>query len=149
MSMITDYIWIGSYDDVCNTQMLNAWRINHVMCCANELPLRAGFPYSKERIGYKVPIVDNMADEKTMDRFLEGAAKLNEWISQGNRVIVHCMAGMSRSVSVVITYLMVYKGWSFRTSHDLVRLRRWQTDIYPGFMRVLEEIKRNPRHNQV
>jgi hypothetical protein len=62
--MITDYIWIGSYDDVCNTQMLNTWRINHVMCCANELPLRAGFPYSKERIGYKVPIVDNMADSQ-------------------------------------------------------------------------------------
>jgi protein-tyrosine phosphatase len=104
------------------------------------LDLRAGYPYSKDRIGHKIPLEDNVADEKTVARFLEGAAKLNEWVSQGRRVIVHCMAGMSRSVSVVITYLMYYMGWSYQTAYTLVKLRRWQTNIFPDYVAVLEQM---------
>lgn len=140
MSQVTENIWIGSYDDVCNDGLLNERQITHILCCAEELDLRAGFPYSKDRIGHKIPLEDNVADEKTVARFLEGSAKLNEWVSQGNRVIVHCMAGMSRSVSVVITYLMYYKGWSYQTAYTLVKLRRWQTNIHPDYVAVLEQL---------
>ena len=140
MSQITESIWIGSYDDVCNDELLNERQITHILCCGEELDLRAGYPYSRDRIGHKIPLEDNVADENTVARFLEGAAKLNEWVSQGRRVIVHCMAGMSRSVSVVITYLMYYKGWSYQTAYTLVKLRRWQTNIFPDYVAVLEQM---------
>ena len=146
MSQVTENIWIGSYQDVCNDELLNERKITHVLCCGEDLDLRAGYPYSKDRIGHKISIEDNVADEKTLDRFMEGAAKLNEWISQGRRIIVHCMAGMSRSVSVVITYLIVYKGWSYQTAYTLVKLRRWQTNIHPEFVELLEEMNPSFTH---
>jgi hypothetical protein len=46
-------MWIGSYDDVCNDELLNDRQITHILCCGEELDLRAGYPYSKDRIGYK------------------------------------------------------------------------------------------------
>lgn len=141
MSQITDEIWVGSYADACDEQYLIERKINHILCCADEFALRAGFPYSDNRIGHKILLRDDYADEKTFVMFLEGAQKLNEWILSGNRVMVHCFAGISRSVSVVITYFMVYKGWSFDVAYSHLKQRRYQTKIHPGFIPILKEIE--------
>lgn len=58
--------------------------------------------------------------------------------------MVHCFAGMSRSVSVVITYFMMYKGWSFDLAHSHLKQRRYQTKIHPGFIPILKEIEAMP-----
>jgi len=140
MSEITEQIWVGSYGDSCNEAFLSERRITHILSCADE------FPDSRRLPSYKIPIVDDVADEKTKGLFLEAAAKINEWLSQNDnekserRIIVHCFAGMSRSVSVVITYFMVYKGWSFQIALNHLKLRRRQTKIHPDFIPILKEI---------
>lgn len=143
MSEINEQIWVGSYGDSCNEAFLSERRITHILSCADEF----SFPVSTRLTFYKVAIVDDVADEKTKDLFLEGAAKINEWLSQNDnekderRIIVHCFAGMSRSVSVVITYFMVYKGWSFHIALNHLKLRRRQTKIHPDFIPILKEIE--------
>jgi len=141
MSQITDQIWVGSYGEVCNDQFLDERKITHILCCAEEFALRAGFPYSKDRIGYKISLVDDVADEKTMENFLEGASKLNEWVSNKKNVFVHCFAGMSRSVSVVITYFMIYKGWSYEVAFNHLKHCRRQTNPHPGYIPILKQIE--------
>ena len=145
MSEINEQIWVGSYGDSCNEAFLSERRITHILSCADEFPL----PLSSRITCYKVPIIDDIADEKTKERFLEGAAKIDEWLSHyenenekdERRIIVHCFAGMSRSVSVVITYFMVYKGWSFQIALNHLKLRRRQTKIHPDFVPILKEIE--------
>ena len=140
MSEINEQIWVGSYGDSCNDAFLLEHRITHILSCADEFPL----PVSTRLTTYKVPIVDNVVDEKTMDRFLEAAAKINEWLSENDnerRIIVHCFAGMSRSVSAVITYFMIYKGWSFQIALNHLKLRRRQTKLHPDFVPILKEIE--------
>jgi protein-tyrosine phosphatase len=141
MSQITDQIWVGSYGEVCNDQFLDERNITHILCCAEEFALRAGFPYSSNRIGYKIPLVDDKADKNTTGSFLEGASKLNDWISDGKNVFVHCFAGMSRSVSVVITYFMVYKGWSYQIAFNHLKNRRRQTNPHPVYIPILKDIE--------
>ena len=137
MSRITDEIWVGSYAEACDEQFLKDRKINHILCCAEEFAVRAGFPYSDNRTGYKVSLKDDFADEKTMDLFLEGAAKLNKWILQGNPVMVHCFAGISRSVSVVITYFMVYKGWSFNSALNHLKHCRAKANPHSNYIPIL------------
>lgn len=141
MSQITDEIWVGSYADACDEQFLRERKINHILCCADEFALRAGFPYSDNRIGHKISLRDDYADEKTFVMFLEGAQKLNEWILSGNRVMVHCFAGISRSVSVVITYFMVYKGWSFNIALNHLKHCRRKANPHPNYIPILLEIE--------
>ena len=141
MSQITDQIWVGSYGEVCNDQFLDERNITHILCCAEEFTVRAGFPYSSDRIGHKVSLVDDIADENTMTRFLEGASKLNEWVSDEKKVFVHCFAGMSRSVSVVITYFMVHKGWSYQIAFNHLKYCRRQTNPHPGYIPILQDIE--------
>lgn len=141
MSEITDQIWIGSYGDTANECILEERQITHILCCAEELQLRVGFPYSQRYEGHKVPLVDDKADEKTKAYFLEGATVLDGWINDGKKVIVHCFAGISRSVSVVITYLMVYKGWSFNLAYNHIKLRRPRMNPHPDFIPILKTIE--------
>jgi atypical dual specificity phosphatase len=137
MSQITDEIWLGSYAEACDEQFLKDRTINHILCCAEEFAVRAGFPYSDQRTGYKVSLKDDFADEKTMELFLDGAAKLNDWISSGNRTMVHCFAGISRSVSVVITYFMIYKGWSFNTAFNHLKHCRHKSNPHHNYIPIL------------
>ena len=61
-------------------------------------------------------------------------------------VLVHCYAGMNRSVSTILRYAMDYRGWRFREALDYVRrkntidrdIRCDKTGSNWMFMRVLE-----------
>jgi protein-tyrosine phosphatase len=135
MSEITDQIFVGSYDDASSEEYLSDRRITHVITCAYE------FPSSIIRSGYKISIVDDLADSKTKKYFLEAASVLDRWVREDKKIMVHCFAGMSRSTSVVITYFIVYRGWSFDIAHGHLKQRRYQTKIYPGFIPILKEIE--------
>ncbi|XP_064390141.1 dual specificity protein phosphatase 13A-like [Halichondria panicea] len=54
------------------------------------------------------------------------------------KVLVHCVAGVSRSATVVIAYLMQLRGWSLETAGTHVSQKR--PKVYPnlGFMKQLE-----------
>ena len=143
MSQIQDQIWIGAYSDIMNQTYLNDRKIDYIICCAEEFPYPPGHLITAGKTGqwYKVPIIDNVADSLTDKQFREGAAKLNEWVEAGHRVLVHCFAGMSRSVSVVIAYLILYKRWPFDLAYAHLVLRRPQTNIYPDFFPILKSLK--------
>jgi atypical dual specificity phosphatase len=139
MSMIEDQIWIGSNGDANNSQYLDEREITHVLCCAKEFEYPPGhLLLYRESQWYRLPIVDDVADSNTEAYFREGAAKLNEWVSQGHKVIVHCFAGISRSVSVVIAYYMLYKGWSFTTAYSHIKQRRYGMNPHPDFLPILK-----------
>ncbi|KAI9202162.1 protein-tyrosine phosphatase-like protein [Polychytrium aggregatum] len=52
-------------------------------------------------------------------------------------VLIHCQAGISRSTSLTIGYLMKCKGMSLNTAYELTKSRRRQTRPNNGFLRQL------------
>lgn len=50
---------------------------------------------------------------------------------------MHCFAGVSRSSTIVISYLMKKLNWSFKQALDHVRKQRWVVNPNPGFVRQL------------
>jgi len=56
-------------------------------------------------------------------------------------VLVHCMAGISRSSTIVIAYLIVRRGWSFEKAYEHVRTARPTIRPNDGFMQQLKELK--------
>jgi len=142
MTQITDHIWVGACSDSANTSFLQERKIEHILCCAEEYQHPPGFLYmaGKTNQWYQVPIKDNTIDDSTEDQFKDGAAKLHEWVEQGNQVLVHCYQGKSRSVSVIITYLMLYKGWAFDIAYRHLKQRHNKTNPYPLYVPILKAI---------
>ncbi|KAJ4923906.1 hypothetical protein JOQ06_028161 [Pogonophryne albipinna] len=60
---------------------------------------------------------------------------------QDGVVLVHCNAGVSRSSSVVIGYLMLREGLTFDDAYSQVKLARPSTRPNPGFYQQLQTYK--------
>ena len=69
----------------------------------------------------------------------------------GHNILVHCMAGSSRSASFVIAYLMRKNKWCFEKAYLFVRNKRPQVFPNSGFMRQLRMYEKklfNPKENE-
>jgi protein tyrosine phosphatase len=62
--------------------------------------------------------------------------------THNGRVIVHCVMGVSRSCSLVLAYLMKYKGMSLKQAFDLVSSKRSVVRPNAGFWRQLIEYEK-------
>lgn len=60
---------------------------------------------------------------------------INFAISSGGKVLVHCYAGISRSATVVIAYLMSTQDKSFREAYDFVKSKRSEINPNEGFIK--------------
>lgn len=143
MTEVTDTIWVGSCADSANTSFLQERGIEHILCCAEEFSYPPSFLYTSGKTDQwcHIPITDDRVEESTERHFREGAAKLNEWVEQGKRVLVHCYKGKSRSVSVILAYFIVYKGWSFDIAILYLKQRHSNTQPYHLYLPILQGLQ--------
>merc|ERR1712228_736386 len=75
-----------------------------------------------------------MGTEPIKEFFTEATQFIHSWMSREQPVLVHCRAGVSRSASVVIAYLMEFQGYTLHDAFFLVRSHRSVITPNPGFM---------------
>lgn len=106
-------LWLGNKAASQDVQWLRVNQIGAVFNCTKDLPFATGVvPHM-----YRIPVDDNLQPDEI--RNLGGWAweiclKLNRERSQGNRILVHCFAGMQRSAAVVAMLLLA----NYRCSTD-------------------------------
>ena len=61
--------------------------------------------------------------------------------NKGKRTLVHCIAGKSRSVAVVVYYIMRKYGLSFERSYMFVKSKRPVIAMNEGFYNQLKSLK--------
>jgi len=121
--------WRGAEDK----EKLKALGVTHVAAVGSEFVNDdEGFHYWKQDIG------DNDDEREEMSKsMVDGAAFCDRAIKGGGCVLVHCAAGMSRSVTVVLAYLLLHTNRTLREAFHLVHGSRpgiWPND---GFMAAL------------
>lgn len=84
----------------------------------------------------------NVANEYLKGQFLGMANKVNELIKCGNKVCVCCHAGMSRSITVIILYLMKYHQLSLFDAYKLVLSKRPIAQPNDGFLLMLRDLEK-------
>uniref|UniRef100_T1J1P0 Ubiquinone biosynthesis O-methyltransferase, mitochondrial n=1 Tax=Strigamia maritima TaxID=126957 RepID=T1J1P0_STRMM len=84
----------------------------------------------------KVPVNDT-PHSNLYNYFDVAADKIEEIRRKGGKTLVHCIAGVSRSVSLCLAYLMKYEGMSLRTAYSHVKARRPIAHPNRGFFKQL------------
>jgi hypothetical protein len=125
-------VFLGSYVSAQNQAWLKENQITHILMVADGL--KPAFPDSYQ---YKsIPLRDH-AYENILIHFDSTAKFISEAIKSNGRVLVHCQAGVSRSASVVIAYLMKSKNMKVNDAIAYVTERRSIIAPNSGFRQQL------------
>ena len=132
-------VFLGSYDDAIDTDHLKKLGIGAVLNVADFGGHHTQNIYASE-MPYVVygglPLGDYSGFP--IQRYI---ARTNQFIKQardyGLGVLIHCQAGVSRSVTILTAYLMAANGWKVDETLERIRHLRPQINPNPGFMRAL------------
>lgn len=140
-SEIAPGLWLGSANDAINLRELRRRRIGRVLTIASGC-----VPQHPDHLEY---LYFDALDvpHQPLGHLIRPAI---EFISLGtpqDPVLVHCMAGISRSASLVIAFLMYKHSWILSDALSFVKAKRPIVHPNPGFLTQLQgfevEIKQN------
>lgn len=123
-------LFIGSQDAASNFNALAEHRITHILNAGGAIGTKL------ERITYKyLPIYDT-PEFDIKSTFKEAIMFLKTGLQNGS-ILVHCNAGISRSSTIVIAYIMKEREESLLSAFELVKSARPIAKPNPGFMKQL------------
>jgi protein-tyrosine phosphatase len=132
IDFITGDLAVGSLVAASDLDTLTRRGIRAVVDASNreENPRFPGILY------HEVPIDD--PDERLAE-FVPGVVAFVDEARRHGPVLVHCVAGVSRSPALAVCYLHERHGLSLPAALDHVRSRRAQANPHPLFLRVIQE----------
>jgi len=141
-SEILPYLFVGCQRDATNRANMESLGITHVLVVGEEL--REHFATDSSLTYKKLNMRDSV--DEPLDQFFGEACEFLDGVRRqpGARVLVHCFAGRSRSVSITIFFLL-YLNYTLRAAFELLRERRIGIAPNAGFMRTLAQYEQK-RH---
>lgn len=118
ISEIIDGIYLGGSGEACDKDLLDKHGINTVLNCTKDIP---NF-FEPDKTYMRVPIND--AFEDIYDYFAPTFEFIDSAVQQGKPILVHCFAGISRSVTMVVAYLIVKKRMTLDSALQFVISKR-------------------------
>nr|XP_003422426.1 dual specificity protein phosphatase 8 [Loxodonta africana] len=127
LTRILPHLYLGSQKDVLNKDLMTQNGISYVLNASNSCPKP---DFICESHFMRIPVNDNYCEKLLpwLDKSIEfiDKAKLSSC-----QVIVHCLAGISRSATIAIAYIMKTMGMSSDDAYRFVKDRR--PSISPNF----------------
>jgi atypical dual specificity phosphatase len=133
-------LWIGSVGAAQSRAALERAGITHVVVAARGLAPA----FTGDGIEYLVLELEDKPGEDLLGRLDLAVAFIERALAQseGNRVLVHCFQGKSRSAAVCAAYLMAKSGCSLEEALDEVRRTRPQAQPNLGFAAQLRQYRK-------
>lgn len=98
-------IWLGNFQVAGSSDWLKSHGITAVFNCTKNIPFSLDPPMTL----YRIPLDDNLQEEEIRNARLwsfEGIYRIAAEYNAGNRILIHCHAGMQRSAAFVAMFLI-------------------------------------------
>ncbi|KAK6483168.1 dual specificity protein phosphatase 19-like [Huso huso] len=136
IGVIKPWLLIASQDVAQDFETLKKFKVSHVLNVA--YGVENTFP---EQFVYKAISILDLPDTDITSFFQDCFRFIEKAKAQNGVVLVHCNAGVSRSASIVIGYLMSTEYLHFDDAFPLVKNARPAICPNPGFMEQLRKYK--------
>lgn len=124
----------GAMDAAYDDTFMETNKITHVLNCTIEVPIKYSTGVVVGVVGVRIPLQDDNPEDSD-ELLVNGAEVLKEWMNTpGAVILVHCFAGMSRSVSVIVTYLVIHKNYTVNGAVKYLRQHRSFIRPFHGFL---------------
>lgn len=144
-TMITDYIAVGDYlssyepFDVIVNLCFPENGLEHRQIAVSHITTDAG----KNKTIIRVGINDESSEDmpSLLDKIIPYLLELHNQNSS-IKILFHCYAGISRSSTVAIAYIMTVYGLTLNAAFNIVKSRRNFIKPNPGFVFALQEFEK-------
>ena len=86
--------------------------------------------HPKDEVPYSLYVPGEDHEHYDLSVHFDTAAKFIHQSRQHTNILVHCMAGVSRSATLVMAYLMKYLNMSYREAHKAIQTNRKRVKLY-------------------
>ena len=131
MDKIMDNVYLGNEPASKDKKVLKEKGITHILVSAKFLAKH----HPNEFTYHQLPLDDFPSQD-----LFPYIAEAVEFMKNAKVVYVHCAAGISRSTSMVIAYLMIEKKMRYDEAFSFVRKRRSIISPNPGFVSQLRKL---------
>ncbi|XP_024247203.2 dual specificity protein phosphatase 22-B isoform X1 [Oncorhynchus tshawytscha] len=130
-------LYLGNFKDARDREQLTRNNITHILSIHDSAaPILPGMTY----------LCISAADLPTQNlrmHFKQSIMFIHESRLKGEGCLVHCLAGVSRSVTLVVAYIMTVTGLGWQEALAAVRVARPCAGPNLGFQRQLQEFETN------
>jgi protein-tyrosine phosphatase len=124
MDRITDSVWIGDISDA-QTESMSDYGITKVITvCQDSVKDNIGCGYSHYNMSDGPD--NKYGGRHDYEYFKSATEELLDSLREGNKTLIHCHKGQSRSASVLIAALGEFKSMSYTEAEEYVSSRRPQ-----------------------
>ncbi|KXZ47911.1 hypothetical protein GPECTOR_32g524 [Gonium pectorale] len=131
--IVPGLLYLGDWDNAADTERLEELRIRRILTIHNH-PEKLRPPPGVRHLRQELPDIE---DADIAGCFAEAFDFIDEAREKGQAVLVHCGAGVSRSATLVVMYLMRHHAWSAARARAHVVSRRSAVCLNDGFWRTL------------
>ncbi|CAF1608598.1 unnamed protein product [Rotaria sp. Silwood1] len=143
---IIDGVYIGSQDSAFNIAALNECKITHILNVATGI--KNAFPDQFKYLNIELLDVPETNIYKVFTRTNEF---IQQAVTNNGRVLIHCNAGISRSASIALAYLLGIHRMKYEDAYQLLKTTRSNIKPNDGFVQQLkqyaEEIAQSNENN--
>ncbi|XP_066929126.1 dual specificity protein phosphatase 22-like [Clytia hemisphaerica] len=135
MNKIMPGLYLGNFRDAKDQKQLDENKITHIVAIHDQpKPIL-------DNIQYKNIDAADSANEKLNIYFEDCAQFIHRARLEGGNVLVHCIAGISRSTTICCAYIMIISGVHWSDAILACRKARSQVNPNYGFQRQLQEFE--------
>eukprot|EP00756_Hemistasia_phaeocysticola_P004378 Hpha_TRINITY_DN12781_c0_g1::TRINITY_DN12781_c0_g1_i1::g.114167::m.114167/K07359/CAMKK2; calcium/calmodulin-dependent protein kinase kinase 2 len=131
---VTEHLFLGSLRCTQSEKVYKVLNISSLVTAGKGLQVIDPLPKGVHQLALNV---DDSPDQTLVPFFEQVFEYIEKMVKEDRRVLVHCFAGLSRSVTFVCAYLMRKRGIPFKTALHLVKRARPAVNPNLGFRRQL------------
>jgi len=138
MSLILKNLFLGSASDANDFLFIKQNNIKLIVNVTKDIATDYSALGFEDIKVIRIPIDDIDTESlNTNNLLMSTLTTIKKYIDENKGVLVHCRAGVSRSASIVIAYLMKYHNLSFSQAQNYLRSRRPIINPNAGFITQL------------
>ncbi|KAL1757942.1 protein-tyrosine phosphatase-like protein [Schizophyllum commune] len=132
-------LYLGSFVVSKELETLKSLGITHVVCIRDAKEAFTVKPRFPQDFKYMTLDVEDNEEQNLIRLFPGAKAFIDQAISQGGKVLVHCNGGISLSPAFVVMFVMQYYQLNWEDALHLVQNRRYCISPNGGFLTQIKE----------
>ena len=133
IEIIKDFLFISSYKTASTVTDLKNLKITNIINCSGDLCENLSPESSLLNIEYLTLNIRDNVSENIECLFFKCINYINKVKEKNGKILIHCYKGVSRSVSIVIAYLIYLYNWTYDEAFDFIQSKRTIANPNIGF----------------